>query len=444
MIYSTTNPTRTGRNRTRRLGAPLAVAALAVLLAAVAAGAAPLETDPLGRPLSAIVPTPAATAAPGAVAPAVPGAPGGVPVGGPRMAETGLVAPAGATPLPNISAPTWTVSDATTGQVLAAQNPHGKRRPASTLKALLGITMLPRLDANEYYTADFQDTAQEGTRVGMVKDQSYKVEDLWYALFLRSGNDAANGLAKAGADGDLARGVRMMQAEAQRLQAYDTTVVNASGLDEDGQFASAYDLALWGREGLARKDFRKYAGATRWTFPGNRTATATKDNSRDFAVQTENRLMGSYAGAIGIKPGYTTLAQNTLIAAAERDGRTVLVTLMGAPRGAVFPGAEALLDWGFANIGKVTPVGQLVDPVSVSVTSVEDLTPAIVPIDSKIYKEHKTSASSPLRKASPLGVADDFNWSIVAGSALVGILVCLAAARVVRTRRRYRRFGAVR
>lgn len=431
MIYSTSIPARNGSNRTWRLARPVAAASLTLLMVGSTASGAFGEVTP-------------PPAAPGTTIQT--GPPDGVPVGGPRMAETGLVAPMGGTPLPAIAAPTWVVSDADTGQVLAAQNPHGKRRPASTLKALLGITMLPRLDPQAYYTADFQDTAQEGTRVGMVKDQAYRIEDLWYALFLRSGNDAANGLAKAGADGDLARGVRMMQAEARRLQAYDTTVVNSSGLDEDGQFASAYDLALWGRAGLERKDFRKYASTLRWTFPGNRTATATKESARNFQVQTENRLMGNYDGAIGIKPGYTTLAQNTLIAAAERDGRTVLVTLMGAPRGTVFPNAEKLLDWGFANVGKVAPVGQLVDPVSRSVTSEEDITPAAVAIDTKQFKERKGSgtATSPFFKSSPLGAGDGFSWSAVAGGTLVGVLIFLAAARTVRTRRRYRRFGAVR
>jgi D-alanyl-D-alanine carboxypeptidase (penicillin-binding protein 5/6) len=277
----------------------------------------------------------------------------------------------------------------------------------------------------------------------MVKDQAYKIEDLWYGLFLRSGNDAANGLAKAGADGDIARGVRMMQAEARRLQAYDTTVINASGLDADGQYASAYDLALWGREGLQRKDFRKYAATMRWTFPGNRTATATKESSRNFQVQTENRLMGSYQGAIGIKPGYTSLAQNTLIAAAEREGRTVLVTLMGGPRGTIFPNAAALLDWGFANIGKVAPVGQLVDPVTSNLTSAEDYAPAAIGIDTKQFKDRK-SVASPFYKASPLGDGDGFSWSAIAGGTLVGVLLFLAFARMIRTRRRYRRFGAVR
>lgn len=433
MTYSTSNPTRNGIFRTRRLRAPLVAASLAVLMAAGAAAAGPME------------PSPGPVVSPGPVIPAgsaQTGPPDGVPVGGPRMAETGLVAPAGGTPLPSTSTPTWLVSDAKTGQVLAAQNPHGKRRPASTLKALLGVTMLPRLDPDGRYLADYQDTAQEGTRVGMVKDQAYQVEDLWYALFLRSGNDAANGLAKAGAGGDLARGVRMMQAEARRLQAYDTTVVNASGLDEDGQFASAYDLALWGRAGLERKDFRTYAKTTRWTFPGNQTATATTNNSRDFSVFNENRLMGKYDGAIGIKPGYTTLAQNTLIAAAERDGRTMLVTLMGAGRGRVVPDAQALLDWGFANAGKVAPVGTLVEPLSSNLTSIEDLTPGLIPIDDKVYKPRRAAAA--FGTTSPLGLADGFSWPVVAGSTLVGILMFLAAARTVRTRRRYRSFGAVR
>ena len=152
-----------------------------------------------------------------------------------RLAERGLIFGGGSVAPPEVSSAAYVVADADTGQVLAAKDPHGLYRPASTLKTLLALTMAPRLDANGTYTADADDTAVEGTRVGMVEHQTYPISQLWYGLWLRSGNDAANAIAKAGADGDVAKAVDMMNLEAQRLQALDTTAVNPSGLDADGQ-----------------------------------------------------------------------------------------------------------------------------------------------------------------------------------------------------------------
>jgi D-alanyl-D-alanine carboxypeptidase (penicillin-binding protein 5/6) len=292
------------------------------------------------------------------------------PIGGPRLGETGLIADPADGALPQISTPSWLIADASSGQVLAAMDPHHKRRPASTQKTLLALTMAPRLDPNGSYTADVADTAVDGTRVGLVAGQTYSMTDLWYGLFLRSGNDVANAIAKAGADRDVALAVRMEQAEAQRLQALDTTLVNPSGLDADGQYSSAYDLALWGRAALGRGDLRRYYTTLRHQFPGDHTQTGTKQTSKSFWMYTQNRLINKYDGAIGVKAGYTTLAHNTLIAAATRNGRTILVTLMGAQAN-VFDQAKVLLDWGFAH-PQATGVGQLVDPVSPAVISPAD------------------------------------------------------------------------
>lgn len=278
------------------------------------------------------------------------------------MADRGLVIDPAAGPAPDVSAPSWVVADATTGKVLAARDPHGRARPASTQKVLLALTMLPRLDPHGTYTADHDDEAVEGTRVGMVATQTYQLDDLWYAVFLRSGNDAADGIAKAGGGGDLFKAVTLMQAEARRVQAYDTTVVNPNGLDADGQYSSAYDLALFGRAALQRADLRRYAGTIFWQFPGNETKTGTPKTSKPFQIHTENRLLGRYPGAIGLKPGYTTLAQNTLIAAAERNGTTIVATLMDDSHGQITPDAEALLEWGFNHDGSAPAVGTLVEP----------------------------------------------------------------------------------
>jgi D-alanyl-D-alanine carboxypeptidase (penicillin-binding protein 5/6) len=370
------------------------------------------------------------------------------------MAEHGLIAAPGSPAIPGTSSAAWVVADAETGQVLAAKNPHAKYRPASTLKTLLALTMAPRLDPNSTIVADKSDENQEGTRVGMVASQAYRVDDLWYGLLLRSGNDAANALARAGG-GTVERGIRMMQAEAQRLQALDTTVVNPSGLDADGQFSSAYDLALFGRAALERRDLKEYVSSLRHTFPGNHTATATKQNSKDFWVYTENRLiLRGFEGAIGVKTGYTTLAQNTIIAAAERNGRTIIAALMYTPFGQITAEAGALLNYGFRAAGITEPVGQLVEPLSPSIISPEDEgfvssgSNEAAAVGGKKSSDKNPSggsgSGSTCIDASPVSNSESLRWSAVAGSALVALLVLLGAARFVANKRRYRRYGAYR
>lgn len=430
------------RSARRRIGLATAVAGL--VLPAMLASTAVAVDGPGATPTAGTIGGPAVTPSP------TPQPPSTNSIGGPRMTERGIVVAPGAPAVPGTTAAAWVIADADTGQVLAAKNPHGRYRPASTLKTLLALTMAPRLDPQSTITADKSDENQEGTRVGMVATQQYKVDDLWYGLLLRSGNDAANALARGGAKGDVQRGVRMMQAEAQRLQAMDTTVVNPSGLDADGQFSSAYDLALWGRAALQRKDLSKYVGSVKHIFPGNHTASATKQTSKDFWVYTENRLMlQGFEGAIGVKTGYTTLAQNTIIAAAERNGHKIIATLMYTPFGQITKEAGALLNWGLANTGVVQPVGELVKPLSASITSQEDTGFAVVrPNEPPAVVGGKSSSSTNNGSTSidgaPASKSDSLRWSAVAGSALVAVLVLVGAARLVGSRRRYRRAGVYR
>ncbi|HEX3829813.1 MAG TPA: D-alanyl-D-alanine carboxypeptidase [Sporichthyaceae bacterium] len=443
MIEDTTNPTRNGAKRAMLRRRPLTCAVVSLgLVAGFSALPAPAGATTVPSPSPTGFPAP--TAAPTSLAltpglPSVPPAPNlptGGPIGGPLLGQTGVIVDPAAGGAPNVAAPSWVIADATTGKILAARDPHGRARPASTQKVLLALTLLPRLDPNGTYTADHDDEAVEGTRVGMVAGEAYKNDDLWYAVFLRSGNDAAGGLAKEAGGGDLNKAVTLMAAEAQRLQADDTTVVNPSGLDADGQYSSAYDLALWGRAAIQRPDIRKYAGTITWEFPGNTTKTATDKNSHPFQIHTEDRLLGSYPGTIGLKPGYTTLAQNTLIAVAVRNGTTLIATLTDDGRGEITPDAEALLDWGFTHDGSTPPVGVLVDPTGPAYGQTPAPATTAAPADTGKHD----SAGGPAIDLTPLTQ----NWPAVAGSALgVGLLLTVISLRM-RVRRRYRRRGALR
>jgi serine-type D-Ala-D-Ala carboxypeptidase (penicillin-binding protein 5/6) len=267
----------------------------------------------------------------------------------------------GAPDVPAVSALSWLVADADTGEVLAASGAHRQLPPASTLKTLFALTVLPALPAGLEHTVTPEELAGIGpgsSLVGVAEGHAYRIADLWRGVFLSSGNDAVHVLAalNGGWEGTAAR----MQAKARELGAPDTRVVSPDGYDTPGQVSSAYDLAVFGRAGLRDPDFARYCSTATAMFPG--------DDGSSFGIQNTNRLLTGadgvtpYPGIVGVKNGYTSEAGNTLVAAARRDGRTVLVTVMNPQSGgghAVYEEARELLDWGFASAGRVDPVGSL-------------------------------------------------------------------------------------
>jgi D-alanyl-D-alanine carboxypeptidase (penicillin-binding protein 5/6) len=276
-------------------------------------------------------------------------------VGGAALASTGLVLDApGAAALPKLSAGSFLLADLDTGDVLAARDPHGHLRPASTLKVLTAVTLLPRLDPATVYTARWEDANSEGSRVGIVPDATYTVQQLFQGMFLMSGNDAASALANAAGGGSAT--VTRMNTMAKTLGALDTSVRNPTGLDAPGQYTSAYDLALFARAGLARQDFRDYVTTVRAQFPGKMPKHGKP--RKTFAIYTQDRLLLNYHGAIGVKTGWTTKARGTFIGAATRNGHTLVATVLHT-KFASWMESRALLEWGFANIDKARPVGSL-------------------------------------------------------------------------------------
>ncbi|MEV5122441.1 serine hydrolase [Streptomyces decoyicus] len=263
---------------------------------------------------------------------------------------------------PDVTALSWMVTDMASGKVLAAKDAHRPLPPASTLKALFAVTVLPKFSQEEVHTVSLRDLAgiEAGSSLaGLKEDLPYRVADLWQGVFLRSGSDAVHTLASMNGGWD--KTIDDMQETARRLGARDTTVQSADGFDTPGQFSSAYDLTLFGRAGLTDPDFAYFASTKQAELP--------EDGGPDaFGIQNTNRLLvGShgvrpYNGLIGVKNGYTTHAGNTLIAAARRDGRTLLVTVMNpqsGSRNAVYEETRSLLDWGFEAAPRAAAVGVL-------------------------------------------------------------------------------------
>ena len=277
-------------------------------------------------------------------------------VGGDALASHGIVVDAkGAPALPKVAASSYLLADLTTGDVLAAKDPHGVFRPASTLKILTALTLLPRLDPTTVYTATDADARAEGSRVGMVPGATYTVAQLLQALMLVSGNDAASGLASVA--GGSAATVAAMSATATSLGARDTVIRNPSGLDAPGQLTSAYDLAVITRAAMARPDFRTAVSTVRSRFPGKLAAPGKV--RKTFEIYTQDRLLLNYPGAIGIKTGFTTLARATFVGAATRNGHSLVAVVLHSPADG-WRDSAALLTWGFANGAAAHKVGTLV------------------------------------------------------------------------------------
>ena len=129
-------------------------------------------------------------------APLLIGSPPADPVGGELLGTVGapVVGSGGSVPvLPEIEAAAWLVADAETGNVLAAYDAHVPLPPASTIKLLTALAVLPAIDPDQSYTASEENGRVEGSRVGMVPGETYSLADLEHGLFLASGNDAAHG-----------------------------------------------------------------------------------------------------------------------------------------------------------------------------------------------------------------------------------------------------------
>ncbi|WP_329180911.1 D-alanyl-D-alanine carboxypeptidase family protein [Streptomyces sp. NBC_01477] len=352
--------------------------------------------------------------------------------GGALLAEPGVHVDRedGAPELPSgISALSWTVSDARTGQVLAAKNAHRRLPPASTLKTLFAVTVLPRFPADQAHTVTDHDLTGIGagsSMVGVQAGQTYTVADLWRGVFLASGNDAVHVLAHM--NGSVSQTVAQMQAKARMLGADDTHVVSPDGYDNPGQVSSAYDLALFARAGLGNRDFAAYASTASAQFPGGYDAHGVFVKS--FGIQNTNRLLTGaggvhpYEGLIGVKNGYTSNAGNTLVAAATRQGRTLIVTVMNPQSGvpqAVYTEAGKLLDWGFAAAGHTASVGTLnAAPTAYHLAGV----PAQAPVPAQ---RHPRPAPAPAAHSSN---ASARAWYVGGG------LAVLAAGSVLLLRRR--------
>ncbi|MBV8719755.1 MAG: D-alanyl-D-alanine carboxypeptidase [Chloroflexi bacterium] len=250
------------------------------------------------------------------------------------IAATGGPHQVGTDPAPHVTAPHVAVLDEASGALLDAVDPFAREAPASITKIATTIVAIEHQpDIKHVYTTTVSSSALvacDGSSVmGLEPDDHVTLETLLYGMMLPSGNDAAEQVAYSLA-GSRETYVAWMNEEVASLHLQDTHFVTPSGMDADNHYSSAYDMALLARYAMRNPEFRTLAASK--SFVGD-----------DYYMHNLNPMLYSYAGADGVKIGYTDIAGRTIVASATRDGHRVYVSLMGSKN--LQGDCTALFDW---------------------------------------------------------------------------------------------------
>lgn len=232
------------------------------------------------------------------------------------------------------------------GQVLFEKNPHLKIYPASTTKTLTAIIALESGMLDDQVTIPNDACNVEGSAIGLREGEKIPLEDLIYALMLNSGNDSAVAIAHH-VGGSVDGFVQLMNKKAAELGAVNTHFNNPNGLPDPKHYSTAYDMALITRYAMQNPEFRKIVST--------KVKTIRRDDPKAQSfLENHNRLLWQYDGAIGIKTGYTELARQCLISAADRQGRELIAVVMKSEGSNIWTDSKKLLDYGFNEFRSVS------------------------------------------------------------------------------------------
>ncbi len=249
----------------------------------------------------------------------------------------------------SVSARSAVVVNADTLEILWSKNAEECLPMASTTKIMTALLLCEsgRLDRSIVTTKEM--VTVEGSSMGLLEGDSVTLRDLLYGLMLPSGNDAANTVALV-LGGSIEGFADMMNARAQQLGLSNTHFVTPSGLDSDGHYTTAYDLARLAAAALKNPDFAAAAGAESVTLSyGNPPYRRTLTN--------HNKLLKMYDDVIGVKTGFTKKSGRCLVSAAEKEGKRIIAVTLNAPDD--WRDHRALLDFGLSAVKSVAVAPQI-------------------------------------------------------------------------------------
>ena len=305
-----------------------------------------------------------------------------------------------------ISAQSAVLIDSTSGRVLYEHNAHQKLPMASTTKIMTGLLAVESGKLSESVKTSAFASGTEGSSLWLKIGEKQTLENLTYGLMLKSGNDAAVAISEH-LGGNTDAFALMMNERAKKIGALNTSFKNPHGLDSEGHYTTAYDLALIAREAMKNKKFREIVSTKNYSIP-------MEGEKWNRALKNHNKLLWQYDGCNGIKTGYTKKCGRCLVSSAKRNGLELICVTLNASDD--WNDHKYLLDCGFENYYSKTAVnkGEIMGEIETEEGKVFLVTKNGVSLTLKNGEETSvktivTKKTLPIKKDEKLGVVEIYS-----------------------------------
>lgn len=293
-----------------------------------------------------------------------------------------------------LSCPSAILMEQSTGRVLYEKDANSRRPMASVTKIMTMLLAMEAIDAgkmtyDDMITGSAYAKSMGGSTIFLDEGEQLSVRDMLKGIAVSSGNDAAVAMGEHIA-GSAENFVAMMNNRAAELGMKDTNFVNCNGLDAEGHYSSAYDIALMSRELMKHEDIFEYT-------------TIWMDSLRNgaFTLSNTNKLIRFYDGATGLKTGSTDKAKFCISATAKRGDMHLIAVIMAAPTSKERSAdASKLLNYGFANYGVLSCArkGEVCDSIYIAKSGIDNVD--VVCGEDASYLYEKSNAPQMTREVS--------------------------------------------
>lgn len=212
------------------------------------------------------------------------------------------------------------VYDRNSHMILYGKNETKQVKMASTTKIMTSLIIIENCNLSKTIEVSKKASGTGGSRLGLKAGDKITIKDLLYGLMLCSGNDAAVALAEY-AGGDIPGFAELMNNKAKELGLANTHYESPHGLDSDGHYTTAYELALLSDYALKNETFAKIVGTKNYT---------VTINGYPKNLSNTNELLGYLNGVYGVKTGFTNGANRCLVSACKRDEMDIICVVLGA------------------------------------------------------------------------------------------------------------------
>lgn len=221
---------------------------------------------------------------------------------------------------PEINSRSCIVLDRNSSTILYGKNEKKQVKMASTTKIMTAIVVIENTSLDQTVEVSKKAAGTGGSRLGLKTGDKITIRDLLYGLMLCSGNDAAVCLAENVA-GSVPEFSNLMNSKAQELGLLNSHFESPHGLDSDGHYTTAYELALLSNYALKNQTFLRIVGTKNYT---------VTINGYPKNLSNTNELLGNLNGIYGIKTGFTNGANRCLVTACKRGNMDIICVVLGA------------------------------------------------------------------------------------------------------------------